>query len=163
MRLFSRIEWIILQTSKSWGAAAKRYASAIRVSSPFFFLGNTATTDESAPKIPTASFFFLTCKDPFALFSMHGLSAVRDENLRLNWPDKGGNMALLAQCPTCKRREQAQTRPLWQIGFAIPKKWRLWSRVDGGGPHCLDRLMGGMRSESIVKLSMKHQAASANG
>ena len=68
MRLFSRIEWIILQTSKSWGAAAKRYASAIRVSSPVFFLGNTATTDKSAPKTPMASSVFLTCKTRLRFF-----------------------------------------------------------------------------------------------
>ena len=33
----------------------------------------------------------------------------------------------------------------------------------GGGPYCLDSLMGGISSEFIVKLFMKHQAASANG
>jgi nucleotide-binding universal stress UspA family protein len=33
----------------------------------------------------------------------------------------------------------------------------------GGGPHCLDSLMDGISSESIVKFFMKHQAASANG
>ena len=33
----------------------------------------------------------------------------------------------------------------------------------GGGPYCLDSLMGGISSESIVKFFMKHQAASANG
>ena len=33
----------------------------------------------------------------------------------------------------------------------------------GGGPHCLDSLMDGVSSESIVKFFMKHQAASANG
>ncbi len=82
MRLFSRIEWIILQTSKSWGAAAKRYASAIRVSSPVFFLGNTATTDESAQTIPMDSSFFLTYQEPFAIFSMYKLSEKRDPNFK---------------------------------------------------------------------------------
>ena len=33
----------------------------------------------------------------------------------------------------------------------------------GGGPYCLDSLMGGISSEFIVKFFMKHQAASANG
>jgi hypothetical protein len=33
----------------------------------------------------------------------------------------------------------------------------------GGGPHCLDSLMGGISSDSIVYFFMKHQAASANG
>ena len=47
--------------------------------------------------------------------------------------------------------------------FRGSEKWRLWSRGDGGRPHCLDSLMGGMRSESIVKLSMQLQAVSANG
>ncbi|MFZ0533500.1 MAG: hypothetical protein WAM09_09990, partial [Anaerolineales bacterium] len=35
--------------------------------------------------------------------------------------------------------------------------------LSGGGPHCLDSLMDGISSESIVKFFMKHQAASANG
>jgi hypothetical protein len=35
--------------------------------------------------------------------------------------------------------------------------------LEGGGPHCLDSLMDGISSESIVKFFMKHQAASANG
>ena len=34
---------------------------------------------------------------------------------------------------------------------------------EGGGPYCLDSLMGGISSEFIVKFFMKHQAASANG
>jgi hypothetical protein len=89
MRLFSRIDCITLQTSKSWGAAAKRYASVTRVSLPVFFLGNTATTDESAPKTPMASSFFLTYQEPLTLFSMYGLSAIRDQNFKPNRPDGG--------------------------------------------------------------------------
>jgi hypothetical protein len=34
---------------------------------------------------------------------------------------------------------------------------------EGGGPHCLDSLMGGISSESVVYFFIKHQAASANG
>jgi hypothetical protein len=37
------------------------------------------------------------------------------------------------------------------------------AQAPGGGPHCLDNLMDGISSESIVKFFMKHQAASANG
>jgi hypothetical protein len=33
----------------------------------------------------------------------------------------------------------------------------------GGGPRCLDSLMGGISSESVVDFLGKHQAASANG
>jgi len=33
----------------------------------------------------------------------------------------------------------------------------------GGGPRCLDSLMGGISSESVVCFFEKHQAASANG
>ena len=33
----------------------------------------------------------------------------------------------------------------------------------GGGPRCLDSLMGGISSESFGFFLVKHQAASANG
>lgn len=36
-------------------------------------------------------------------------------------------------------------------------------RKKGGGPHCLDSLMGGISSESLGFYLEKHQAASANG
>ena len=39
----------------------------------------------------------------------------------------------------------------------------LWRMALGGGPYCLDSLMGGISSEFIVNFFMKHQAASANG
>ena len=39
----------------------------------------------------------------------------------------------------------------------------VFSWIVGGGPYCLDSLMGGISSEFIVKFFMKHQAASANG
>ena len=35
--------------------------------------------------------------------------------------------------------------------------------ANGGGPHCLDSLMGGISSESFGFFLVKHQAASANG
>jgi len=34
---------------------------------------------------------------------------------------------------------------------------------EGGGPRCLDSLMGGISSDSVVCFYEKHQAASANG
>jgi 4-oxalocrotonate tautomerase len=36
-------------------------------------------------------------------------------------------------------------------------------KVYGGGPQCLDGLMGGISSEPVVDFFVKHQAASANG
>jgi hypothetical protein len=33
----------------------------------------------------------------------------------------------------------------------------------GGGPRCLDSLMGGISSDSVGFFLVKHQAASANG
>jgi hypothetical protein len=35
--------------------------------------------------------------------------------------------------------------------------------VQGGGPRCLDSLMGGISSDSVGFFLVKHQAASANG
>ena len=35
--------------------------------------------------------------------------------------------------------------------------------VIGGGPRCLDSLMGGISSDSVDFFLVKHQAASANG
>ena len=35
--------------------------------------------------------------------------------------------------------------------------------LEGGGPRCLDSLMGGISSDSIGFFLEKHQAASANG
>ena len=81
MKLFSRRELILQQTSKSWGAAAMRYASLIRAPSPFRPCGNSAMMDESAAMMPTTSpIIFLKCQDPFACVCMCEFSAKRDIN-----------------------------------------------------------------------------------
>jgi hypothetical protein len=64
-----------------------------------------------------------------------------------------------------------RSRPYGRIAVfnrkAIERSRPLASGISGKvtavDPNCLDSLMGGISSESVVKFFMKHQAASANG
>jgi hypothetical protein len=68
----------------------------------------------------------------------------------------------MAQEEPIRQQELDQNRQSWKTHIA---SWQA-SRVSGGGPRCLDSLMGGISSESVFgffNFIEKHQAASAKG
>jgi hypothetical protein len=74
IRLFSSTDRSYAQTSSSRGATAITYSLRTESSLPLS-LGNSATTDESGPRMLIRTPFFLTCHVPKGPFLIPDLSA----------------------------------------------------------------------------------------